>query len=190
MKEEGKYPIPPNLPEGSHIIYPESGGMIIKGANGRNLPGTIIPKRISSSEEGRSLAMRRIENTKIKMRSRILEAAQVEFEKMKDGNFKVPSIKGISDVFSTAAAMLFVDVVLNKSAYPRDRLNTFKELGKMAEVLEDEQKIIPQSIIPESMLNNATKIILATEFAKEHPDELSPSRDAEVIDVTPDKQWI
>ena len=190
MKEEGKYPVPQNLPEGSHIIYPESGGMIIKGANGRNLPGTIIPKRISSSEEGRSLAMRRIETTKVKMRNRILEAAQLEFERMKDGDFKIPNIKGITDVFSTAAAMLFVDVVLNKKAYPRDRLATFKELGKMVEVLEDEQKAVPPSPIPESMLHNATKIILAIEYAKEHPDELSPSRDAEVIDITPDKQWI
>lgn len=41
------------------------------------------------------------------------------------------------DVFAGAGAMLFEEIVLNSEAYARDRLETWRELGKAAGVLAD-----------------------------------------------------
>ena len=93
--------------------------------------------------------------------------------------------------------MMFKDIVLNKKAYARDRLATFEKLGKLAEVMGDDEK--PASVIPPSLLENASKILLAIEYNKVHPEiaeqarlevEYSAVRSAEVIDVEPRKQWI
>jgi hypothetical protein len=203
MREEGKYPIPENLPEGAKIIYPEKGGMIIH-ANGHIYKGSVIATAIHTPEEGRRRAQIRIDATKKKVRDEIVEVAKERYAEMRaTGKLRGGrKVEHASDVFAVAAGMLFDDVVLNQKAYPRDRLSTFKELGKLSEVLEDESKPPVTQSLPNSLLDNANRIVLAIEYAKANPQEISAnsisansisaSRDAEVIDVEPrtPKKWI
>jgi hypothetical protein len=195
MSDEGKYPVPENLPEGATIVYPEKGGMLIR-LNGHNAKGSILPSQISTSEEGRRRKQMGVEATKRKTRQEIVEVAKIKFAKMREtGELKsVRNVEHASDVFAVAAGMMFDDIVLNKKAYPRDRLAAFKDLGKLTEVLEDETKPPDNNPLPQSMLDGASRILIAIEYAKEHPEEFSPSRDAEVIDIVPKslepKKWI
>jgi hypothetical protein len=204
MREEGKYPIPDNLPEGSKIYYPEAGGMIIKGPNGRgNLPGTVVPNRISTGEESRARNQIRAEKTRQRTREWIEEMAGEKFDEfLKTGKFKKPVGKDSVEIFAATAALLFNDIVLNDKAYPRDRLAAYDKLGKQAEVLNDvaEQQAVN---LPQKLLDDAKRILLVIEYEKavekgEIVPNITPLRNAEVIDVQPEnvintpekKSWV
>jgi hypothetical protein len=212
MTDEGKWPIPENLPEGTYIQYPEQGGMLIKNKHVRgNLPGTHLPNSITTSERGRELSVRRKEVTKQKTRAAILAAAQ---EMAESGDFKLlhgKKLEFASDVFSEAAAMLFKDIVMTSGVRPEARLAAFDKLGRLADVIgDDNEEKKQEGPIPQSMLTNASRILLAIEYAKENPElsliadgrgtgktemvdaVISASRNAEpnVVENTEKKQWI
>jgi hypothetical protein len=198
MREEGKWPIPDNLPEGHMIIYPEKGGIVIKDKLGRNLPGTHLPNTISSSEQAREMAAARVRKAQQKIREQIVAQAQAALEA---GHMPA---KSATDVFASAAGMLFAQIVLNEKKHDRDRVETFTKLGRMADVLprEELKEEKQNSIIPQSILENAQKILIAIEYAKENPalrnaEDLDPHvyEVGEVVDhpitVTPTKKvWI
>lgn len=52
-------------------------------------------------------------------------------------NGKMTPVKSSAAAFAESGALLYEEIVLNADAYPRDRLEAWKELGKQAEILTD-----------------------------------------------------
>lgn len=84
-------------------------------------------KAITKQNSGELQRLRR-EKAAAALRARLVESY----------NGVMPSpARSSADVFAGAGAMLFEEIVLNSEAYARDRLETWKELGKAAGVLAD-----------------------------------------------------
>lgn len=97
-------------------------GLIVKPA-----PGTLI----QTGEKSTLLHRARREKYKRRLRAGLVKAAQA-------GLFPAGTLPRTSaEVFAEAGVMLFEQVVMNSEAYPRDRLEAYKELGKQADVLSD-----------------------------------------------------
>lgn len=113
---------------GRQIAVYESGlerdmesGRIVKPA-----PGTLI-RAETSTEYHRA----RREKYKRRLRAGLVNAARA-------GMFPPGTlVKSSADVFAESGVMLFEQIVMNPEAYPRDRLEAYKELGKQAEVLTE-----------------------------------------------------
>lgn len=115
--------------EGRRVKVYESGleldaetGRIIKPA-----PGTLV----RTAERSTELHRRRREKYKRRLRAGLVEAAGA-------GLFPAGTLpRDSAEVFAEAGVMLFEQIVMNSEAYPRDRLEAYKELGKQADVMTE-----------------------------------------------------
>lgn len=112
----------PRLPApASALQEPE----IIRGPDGRFLPGTRPPGRITPENAHEFHRLRR-EKMRARLRARIREETQ--------GATDIP-LHGSADAVAEAAAILWHDIVLNPEAYARDRLEALWKIGQLLELI-------------------------------------------------------
>ena len=113
---------------------------IIRDEHGRFLPGTTSPKPITS-ENTREYARLRREKAAAKIRRQIVEANNAP-----DAN--MTSVISAAGGVANAAGALWSEVVLNPTAYPRDRLEAWERISRHADVLSDGRQAQEQAITP------------------------------------------
>lgn len=99
--------------------------LIIRGPDGRFLPGTKSPTPITK-ENSHALHRMRREKMRSRLRARIREITLT-----REG---VP-LNSSAEAIAEGAAMLWEEVVLNPEAYPRDRLDAFWRIGQLLELI-------------------------------------------------------
>ena len=115
-------------------------GRLIRGAS----------KGMITSENYTSFHLARKEKTQSLLRDAIL--------KVSEGKLKVP-LASTADAVAIAGGMLWSDIVLDNTVYPRDRIDAFTKLGKLADILTDGS---------DQPTDNSTKLVTAlTELVKE-----------------------
>jgi hypothetical protein len=109
-------------------VYDLDKGRIVAIDNSRN-PHAITPQKSSEFKQARREKAARL------LRARIVDAH----------NGKMVPVGSSPAAFADAGALLWEEVVLNKTAYPRDRLETWEKLGRHAEVLADPREPAQQT---------------------------------------------
>ncbi len=103
----------------------DTNGNIVRGENGRFLPGTRTPKPITKENSHEYQRMRR-EKTARLLRERIIQA---------HNRADMEPVTSSPEAFAESGALLYEEIVLNRTAYPRDRQDAWEKLGKYAGVL-------------------------------------------------------
>ncbi len=114
--------------EGRRVAVYES-GLVRDAESGRIIqpaPGTLI-----RADNSTVYHRKRREKFKRRLRAGLVEASRA-------GLFPAGTLpRDSAEVFAEAGVMLFEQIVLNSEAYPRDRIEAYKELGRQADVLNE-----------------------------------------------------
>lgn len=116
-----------------HIINVYESGAEYNTATSRLVKAS--PKTQITSENATSYIRKRQEKTARLLREQIVKAH----------NAIMPtSAHNSPEAIALSGAMLYEEIVLNSDAYPRDRLETWREIGKYAEVLPSDLRKVHQ----------------------------------------------
>lgn len=89
------------------------------------------PSALITSESANLLQRKRQEKAARLLRERIAKA---------HNSGKMDVVKGSAEAFAESGALLYEEIVLDPTAYPRDRVDTWEKLGKYAGVLPSDMK--------------------------------------------------
>jgi len=150
-------------------------GTLIRDERGRILPGTAPgPGVIRTREQSDNLRRKRAEKTARLLRESItLETA----DKLVMSGKPTPAA-----AVAAAGGILWREVVLDSSAYPRDRLEAWTRIGQTAEVLAD-PRIQAQAQLP-AMPADVDIVAIVLRRRLMSNDLLQDAIDAQAQDVT------